>query len=45
MARFDVSTTIKRPVEDVFAVMSNVGNNPKWSSVALHDPSDRKSVV
>ena len=35
MARFDVSTTIKRPVEDVFAVMSNVENNPKWSSVAL----------
>jgi uncharacterized membrane protein len=35
MAKFDVSTTIKRPVEDVFAVMSNVENNPKWSSVAL----------
>ena len=35
MATFDVSTTIKRPVEDVFAVISNVENNPKWSSVAL----------
>jgi len=35
MATFDVSTTIKRPVEDVFAVLSNVENNPKWSSVAL----------
>ena len=35
MATFDVSITIKRPVEDVFAVLSNVENNPKWSSVAL----------
>ncbi len=35
MARMDVSTTIKRPVEDVWAVMSNVENNPKWSSFAL----------
>jgi len=35
MATFDVSSTIKRPVEDVFAVLSNVENNPKWSSVAL----------
>jgi len=35
MARADVSTTIKRPVEDVWAVISNVENNPKWSSFAL----------
>jgi len=28
MAKFDVST-IRRPVEDVFAVISNVENNPK----------------
>jgi uncharacterized membrane protein len=35
MARVEVSTTIKRPVEDVFAVISNVENNPKWSSAAL----------
>ncbi len=35
MAKFDVSTTIKRPVQDVFAVISNVENNPKWSSAAL----------
>ncbi len=35
MPTFDVSTTIKRPVADVFAVLSNVANNPKWSSVAL----------
>lgn len=35
MARAEVSTTIKRPVEDVWAVISNVENNPKWSSFAL----------
>lgn len=35
MATFDVSTTIKRPVEDVFAVISNVENGPRWSSAAL----------
>ncbi len=35
MARADVSTTIKRPIEDVWAVISNVENNPKWSSFAL----------
>lgn len=35
MAKFDVSTTIKRPVEDVFAALSNVENSPKWSSAAL----------
>ena len=35
MARVEVSTTIKRPVEDVWAVISNVENNPKWSSFAL----------
>ena len=35
MAKAEISTTIKRPVEDVFAVMSNVENNPKWSAVAL----------
>lgn len=35
MATFDVSTTIKRPVEDVFAVIGNVENSPKWSSAAL----------
>ena len=35
MARAEVSTMIKRPVEDVWAVISNVENNPKWSSFAL----------
>ena len=35
MATAELSTTINRPVEDVFAVMSNVEDNPKWSSAAL----------
>ena len=35
MAKAEVSTTIKRPVEDVFAVISNIENNPKWSSGVL----------
>ncbi len=35
MARAEISTMIKRPVEDVFAVISNVENSPKWSSGAI----------
>ncbi len=35
MAKAEVSTTIKRPVEDVFAVLSNPENSPKWSSSSL----------
>ena len=35
MARAEVSTTIKRPVEDVFAVVSNPESAPKWSSASL----------
>jgi uncharacterized protein YndB with AHSA1/START domain len=35
MAKAEVSTTIKRPVEDVFAVLSNPEDSPKWSSAAL----------
>ena len=35
MAQMEISTTIKRTVEDVWAVISNVENNPKWSSYAL----------
>ncbi len=35
MARAEFSTMIKRPVEDVWAVISNVENNPKWASSAL----------
>jgi uncharacterized protein YndB with AHSA1/START domain len=32
MARFDCSTTIARPVEDVFAVLSDFSNRSKWAS-------------
>ena len=35
MAKAEISTTIKRPVEDVFAVLSNPENSPKWSSSSL----------
>ena len=35
MAKAEVSITIKRPVEDVFAVLSNPENSPKWSSASL----------
>ena len=35
MAAFSSSTTIKRPVEDVFAVMSNPAKEHRWSSAVI----------
>lgn len=35
MARAEFSVVINRPVEDVFAVISNPNNNPKWQSGTL----------
>ena len=35
MAKAEIRTTIKRPVEDVFAVLSDVENSPTWSSSSL----------
>jgi uncharacterized protein YndB with AHSA1/START domain len=32
MARFDGSTTIKRPIEDVFAVLSDFSNGSRWAA-------------
>jgi uncharacterized membrane protein len=32
MVKAELSTTIKRPVEEVFAVMSDLSKNPKWIS-------------
>ena len=32
MVRAEVSTTVKRPIEQVFAVMSDASKNPKWAS-------------
>jgi uncharacterized protein YndB with AHSA1/START domain len=34
MVRAEVSTTIKRPIEEVFALMSDSSNSPKWVSGA-----------
>ena len=33
MFQVETSTVINRPVEEVFAVLSNVENNPKWVSI------------
>jgi len=35
MLKIETSVIINRSVEDVFAVLSNVENNPKWSAVFL----------
>lgn len=35
MASIEVSTTIGRPVDEVFRVVSHIENNPKWSSMVL----------
>jgi uncharacterized protein YndB with AHSA1/START domain len=32
MARTEVGTTIKRPVEDVFALVSDYSKNPQWAA-------------
>ena len=32
MFKIETSTVINRPVEEVFAVVTNVENNPKWGS-------------
>ena len=42
MAKFDCSITIKRPVEDVFAVMSDFSNGSKWAS-GSSEPAERTS--
>jgi uncharacterized protein YndB with AHSA1/START domain len=42
MARFDVGTTIKRPVEDVFALLSDFSNGSKWASAAT-EPAAKTS--
>jgi len=35
MLKFESTIVINRPVEEVFAVVSNLENNPKWSSAFL----------
>lgn len=43
MARFDVGITIKRPIEDVFAVLSDFSNGSKWASGAV-EPATKTSA-
>jgi len=38
MARAEGSTTIKRPIEEVFAVLSDLSNNSKWVSGIVEAP-------
>jgi len=42
MARFDVGITIKRPMEEVFAVLSDFSNGSKWASGAA-EPARKTS--
>jgi len=35
MLKIESTTVINRPIEEVFAVLSNAENNPKWSSAFL----------
>jgi uncharacterized membrane protein len=35
MGSIEVSTTIHRPVQEVFGVVSHIENNPKWSTMVL----------
>jgi len=37
MAKFENSIVINRPVEEVFAFLSNQENNPKWQSGSLEN--------
>lgn len=37
MGKAEVSTTISRSVEDVFAIVSNFEHNAKWSSATIED--------
>jgi uncharacterized protein YndB with AHSA1/START domain len=35
MAKLEISTVINRPVEEVFALLSNPENGPKWNSGSI----------
>jgi len=37
MVKDETSVTINRPIEDVFAVLSNPETGPKWSSIAIEE--------
>jgi uncharacterized protein YndB with AHSA1/START domain len=43
VARFNVGVTIKRPIEDVFVVLSDFSNGSKWASGAV-EPATKTSA-
>jgi uncharacterized membrane protein len=45
MARADASTTIDRPVEDVFAVLSDPETSPQWSSASLESKKTSEGPI
>ena len=45
MAKASVSTTIKRPVEDVFALVSNSETSPRWSSSSLESEKTSEGPI
>jgi uncharacterized membrane protein len=45
MAKAEVSTTINRPVEDVFAVLSDPETTPTWSSSSLESKKTSEGPI
>ena len=45
MDKVEVSTVINRPVEEVFAVLSNEENRPKWSSTTIEVKKTSKGPI
>jgi hypothetical protein len=51
MDAFELSIMIKRPIEEAFAVLANLENDPKWHSAFVETrntsglPSDSKEAI
>ena len=45
MAKIQVSTVINRPIEEVFAVLSNEENRPKWSATTIEVKKTSKGPI
>jgi uncharacterized protein YndB with AHSA1/START domain len=45
MAKIEVRTVINRPVEEVFAVLSNEENRPKWSATTIEVKKTSKGPI
>ena len=45
MARLEFSVTINRPVEEVFAFLSNGENDPKWSSLTVESKKTSEGPI